>query len=275
MSGKTLSNGTMSLRFMQNAQRAKQQAEIEAAQAKVKDEAEWEVSSEVREAWALSKPPTQERQSVSYEASYIPFMYSTSEAESSQGAPSIASTSTVKVRGRRTFKKGREVTQEEEDRAAAEQAQAEAAEQARDWSKSSLRPATLSGSGASVLKPRKEKAKDVAPGPGVKKGKSARLMIYEEGDVGTDLRSGRTAGPRTTSDPADASEPSAPLRPVTAKASTSAMFLKPSGIDTPTKGVSSSKAKPSDGKRTRVDSGVHEGKLGKKRRTKAPTDSVT
>ena len=43
----------MGLRFMQNAQRAKQQAQVELEQAKVKDEAEWEVSQEVKEAWGI------------------------------------------------------------------------------------------------------------------------------------------------------------------------------------------------------------------------------
>lgn len=52
--GKTLSNGTLSLRFMQNASRAKQQAAIDLERAKVKDDAEWEVSPEIREAWGLS-----------------------------------------------------------------------------------------------------------------------------------------------------------------------------------------------------------------------------
>jgi hypothetical protein len=54
MAGKTLSNGTLNLRFMQNAARAKQLATAELEQAKVKDEAEWEVSKEVREAWGLT-----------------------------------------------------------------------------------------------------------------------------------------------------------------------------------------------------------------------------
>lgn len=53
MSGKTLSSGTLSLKFMQNAHRAKQLAHVEAEQAQVKDEAEWEVSKEVREGWGL------------------------------------------------------------------------------------------------------------------------------------------------------------------------------------------------------------------------------
>ena len=50
---KTLSNGTLSLRFMQNAQRAKQQAQIELEAAKVKDEAEWEVSQAVKDEWGI------------------------------------------------------------------------------------------------------------------------------------------------------------------------------------------------------------------------------
>ena len=53
MSAKMLSNGTLSLRFMQNAQRAKMQAQVEAEQAKIKDDAEWEVSQEVKDAWGL------------------------------------------------------------------------------------------------------------------------------------------------------------------------------------------------------------------------------
>lgn len=53
MSGKTISNSTLSLRFMQNAQRAKLQAQVDAEQAKIKDDAEWSVSQEVREAWGI------------------------------------------------------------------------------------------------------------------------------------------------------------------------------------------------------------------------------
>ena len=38
---------------MQNALRSKQQAAVELERAKVKDDAEWEVSKEIREAWGL------------------------------------------------------------------------------------------------------------------------------------------------------------------------------------------------------------------------------
>lgn len=50
---KPLSNTLLSLRFMQNANRAKQQAEVEAEQAKVKDEAEWSVPQSWRDAWGI------------------------------------------------------------------------------------------------------------------------------------------------------------------------------------------------------------------------------
>ena len=43
---------------MQNAHRAKQQAQVEAEQAKVKDEAEWEVSQEIKDAWGISPAST-------------------------------------------------------------------------------------------------------------------------------------------------------------------------------------------------------------------------
>lgn len=52
MSRKTLSSGTLGLKFMQNA-RAKQLAHVEAEQAHVRDDAEWEVSKEIREGWGL------------------------------------------------------------------------------------------------------------------------------------------------------------------------------------------------------------------------------
>lgn len=58
MSGKTISTGTLGLRFMQNAQRAKQLKEVEAERAHVKDEAEWEVDQKVRDAWGISSSNT-------------------------------------------------------------------------------------------------------------------------------------------------------------------------------------------------------------------------
>jgi hypothetical protein len=60
MAGKSISTGTLSLRFMQNAahRKAKQLGEVETEQAKVKDDGEWEVKKEVREAWGIVSQPT-------------------------------------------------------------------------------------------------------------------------------------------------------------------------------------------------------------------------
>jgi len=49
---KTLSNGTLSLRFMQNAQRAKNHSEVKPDQATLVDDAEWHVPQNVRNAWS-------------------------------------------------------------------------------------------------------------------------------------------------------------------------------------------------------------------------------
>jgi len=54
MSGKTISTSTLGLRFMQNAQRAKQLKEVEIEKADVEDDGHWEVSQEVRDAWRLA-----------------------------------------------------------------------------------------------------------------------------------------------------------------------------------------------------------------------------
>jgi hypothetical protein len=54
MTTKTLSTSTLSLRFMQNAHRAKNLAHIEADKMQVKDDAEWHVAEEVREAWGIA-----------------------------------------------------------------------------------------------------------------------------------------------------------------------------------------------------------------------------
>lgn len=55
MSSKSISTGTLSLRFMQNAHRAKQLKEVEPDRAEVKDDGMWEVSQAVRDAWGLPR----------------------------------------------------------------------------------------------------------------------------------------------------------------------------------------------------------------------------
>jgi hypothetical protein len=57
---KSLSNGTLGLRFMQNALRRQQLQEVELIRAEVKDEGKWEVGQDVKEAWGIG-PGTQRR----------------------------------------------------------------------------------------------------------------------------------------------------------------------------------------------------------------------
>jgi len=51
MAAKTLSTSTLSLKFMQNAHRAKNLAAVQLERAEVKDDGEWEVAKEIRDAW--------------------------------------------------------------------------------------------------------------------------------------------------------------------------------------------------------------------------------
>ena len=50
----TLSTGTLNLRFMRNAQRTQQLSGVQLEKAHVKDDAEWEVAPEIRNAWGLA-----------------------------------------------------------------------------------------------------------------------------------------------------------------------------------------------------------------------------
>lgn len=55
-----ISKGTLNLRFMQSAQRAKQELEINSADVEpvIKDESHWEVSREVKEMWGITSEPS-------------------------------------------------------------------------------------------------------------------------------------------------------------------------------------------------------------------------
>jgi len=48
---KSLSNGTLSLRFMQNALLRQNLQEIELKRAEIKDEGKWEVAQDIKDAW--------------------------------------------------------------------------------------------------------------------------------------------------------------------------------------------------------------------------------
>ncbi|KAL5479003.1 hypothetical protein ACEPAI_2291 [Sanghuangporus weigelae] len=111
-SGKTLSNSTLSLRFMQNAQRAKQQAAVDLESAKVKDEAEWEVPKQVTATWGLaSGSKAKTGQTIVQESSYLPFLFPSLQNGGSSSNDEAADkvTTSTKISGRRSFAKGREI----------------------------------------------------------------------------------------------------------------------------------------------------------------------
>ncbi|KAL1734567.1 hypothetical protein EV714DRAFT_202352 [Schizophyllum commune] len=201
-----LSNSILSLKFMQTAQRAKQQKEVEIERAKVKDEAEWEVPKEVREGWG----PTSSSSAVSLEDSYLPFLYPVLETAGAE-AP----------KGRRRYKNGELVKEEiPEVPAPAEEATASTSKAEGTSSQDSLsrKDSSRSGKPKSDLSAPKKKRKDLKAEatddiPG--NAKTVQDLIRENAGIGVDLRGARAAPARA-----------APSPPV---------FLKPSGVDEPSK----------------------------------------
>ncbi|TDL26822.1 hypothetical protein BD410DRAFT_835945 [Rickenella mellea] len=167
---KTLSNGTLSLRFMQRAQSSR----VEATQAPVRDDAEWEVAPAVREAWGLSSPNADD--TVEHDASYLPFLFGTHDVE-------------PKLKGRRAFNKhGVEV-----DTIKVE----EKVDISADFP-AGMRPTSLSGAGGSIYREQKGTSEDAsAKTKGTSKGKEKAKpvqvlqMISADADVGVDLRASR------------------------------------------------------------------------------------
>ncbi|KAI6113594.1 hypothetical protein EDD16DRAFT_1834398 [Pisolithus croceorrhizus] len=116
MPPKSLSTTTLALRFMKHGvHRQAEQQRVELEQARVKDDAEWEVSEEVRRAWEVVHGGDEDRKHVTYEQSYLPFLFpSLSDGQIGKGGDEtrdIGTQNTVSLlpRGRRTFDKhGRE-----------------------------------------------------------------------------------------------------------------------------------------------------------------------
>lgn len=76
MPPKSLSTTTLALRFMKNgAHKHPEQQKVELQQAHVKDDAEWEVSEEVKRAWEVVHGGDEDRKHVTYEHSYLPFLF--------------------------------------------------------------------------------------------------------------------------------------------------------------------------------------------------------
>ncbi|KAF8214696.1 hypothetical protein K438DRAFT_1705927 [Mycena galopus ATCC 62051] len=198
MTAKTLSTSTLSLKFMQNAHRAKNLAEVQLERAEVKDDGEWEVAKEIRAAWV-----PEAAQSVSYEASYLPFLFTSDASGSGSDAANL--------KGQRAFKRGREVADEVRrichallppfsfmfwvfffprilrqyqviNVPAAPEAKPSPTSAAKSAGKQK-QPSTISGRTGSNTNPKKAGNANAPP-----KGKSARQAIYDNSDVGTDLR---------------------------------------------------------------------------------------
>jgi hypothetical protein len=101
---------------------------------------------------------------------------------------------------------------------------------APDWSKGAQRPATISGSTGSTMVPaRREQAAAARdqgrePRKGRPAGKSARLLVHDEGADGADLRAVASASVSlsTTTTTHAKAKPAAPPA-----------FLKPAGVDAP------------------------------------------
>ncbi|KAI0258740.1 hypothetical protein BC834DRAFT_834847 [Gloeopeniophorella convolvens] len=74
----SISKGTLNLRFMQNAQPKEKDIKAEVTAATIRDESEWEVSKDVRDAWGIGSEPARSSM-VAHEASYLPFVFSRSD----------------------------------------------------------------------------------------------------------------------------------------------------------------------------------------------------
>ncbi|KIJ61199.1 hypothetical protein HYDPIDRAFT_177108 [Hydnomerulius pinastri MD-312] len=203
---KTLSSGTMNLRFMQNARRAQQLAQVEPEQAYVKDDAEWEVAAETREAWGLSANP--DEKAVIYETSYLPFLLpSLHDTPAADEVSSLSRPNALRPRGRRVFnKQGEELTQQASSSTVdvLSSGNIPSVDQEAGENTKRSRPQTISSAGKSATTARQaKKPKDPS--------KDAKNVIYDTTGVGTDLRQTtmQRAAPGTSS------------------------FLRPSGIDGP------------------------------------------
>ncbi|KAJ7161141.1 hypothetical protein C8R46DRAFT_1106598 [Mycena filopes] len=224
---KTLSTGTLSLKFMQNAHRAKNLAAVQLERAAVKDDAEWEVAKEVREAWGPETVGVV--QAVSYEASYLPFLFSAEEGDDADvgaGAP---------MKGRRAFKRGREVAVDEYLPAAPPAPPAASTSRSKESKSVGGKPRQISGRGGpGPLSSSSSSAKV--------KGKSARQAVFED-DIAAKADAEYLAEVKAFKGPPRVVPPKG--------------FIKPAGVDAPPPPPESSKGERKP-KRERRESGLDE-----------------
>ncbi|KAG1829287.1 hypothetical protein EV424DRAFT_1381901 [Suillus variegatus] len=212
---KTLSTGTLNLRFMQNARRAQQLSgvDVELEKAHVKDEAEWEVAPDIRKAWGLADGSNSDSNDDLYERSYVPFLFpSVSETPGPGEDKGTSSSSTslggMKPQGRRKFNKnGEESFKPPEVRSAATTVADAQPDEKRKPKIKSISSSTHNNTSAKPLKKLKEPASRV---------------IYDNSSVGVDLRSSLSSN-RTS--PASVPKPTV--------TSDSKAFMKPAGVDDP------------------------------------------
>ncbi|KAJ7055204.1 hypothetical protein C8F01DRAFT_1258834 [Mycena amicta] len=214
---KTLSTSTMGLRFMQNAalRRGTQPEELDKAAVKDDVDGEWEIPrlKEIREAWSASASassgsgPGASAGDVSYEASYIPFLFAGGRKGEGDGEERL-------VKGRRTFKKGREVDNEPLPPTTDMLPESSSSSSARSKPKPPGNIRSISSQAGGLSGGKKD-----GKGQGKKPSVSARDAVFNNAnaDTGTDLRE-----TETRKQTANAPAPPPP-----------AVFLRPAGIDAP------------------------------------------
>ncbi|PIL25871.1 hypothetical protein GSI_11624 [Ganoderma sinense ZZ0214-1] len=231
MAGKTLSNGTLSLRFMQNAHRAKLQAQVESEQAKVRDDAEWSVPQEVRDAWGLGASSSKQEDDV-HEPSYLPFIFQLDKNEASESG----SQADVRpaFRGRRTFNaKGKEVLAEppkpREDDEVDEQEDTKPDVLPKPRSKFEPLPTSISSFNGPIASTRRDGKRPAA------RTKTAQELIRDSAPIRPPASLLEFADAHTDDDhDAPESKPApAPTRPRPVAIPPSAGFVRPAGVDAP------------------------------------------
>ncbi|EIW76572.1 hypothetical protein CONPUDRAFT_146417 [Coniophora puteana RWD-64-598 SS2] len=212
MAQRTLSKGTLNLRFMQNARRAQQLPAVELDKAEIKDDAEWEVSQEMKNKWGTSSSTTTKMQNVTYETSYLPFLFPHASHQDGELGAALQTTDSriSKPKGRRSFnRKGEEVNTQQET--------TEPSKEAVNLTKLS----GISGSGSVMQQPKPARPQSIsaANAPAKKHKdptKEARRVVFDNGNVGSDLRA--TSRANGNSAPA-----------------TAGGFMKPAGVDGPSR----------------------------------------
>ncbi|KAF9265744.1 hypothetical protein L218DRAFT_997142 [Marasmius fiardii PR-910] len=247
MSSKTLSTGTLSLRFMQNA-RDRQSKEVQLEKAHVEDDGQWEVAKEVRESWGVS----QTKQNISSENSYLPFLFPPfssdqgSSTADTNTTPSSSHNDSKLFKGRRVFQKGKEVHEQvlisalpfphtqsqrlmNHFQFTQSIAESSTAPQAHDQeiAEDHERKATQSGKGkkAAARLTMLSKSKSGEPAGLLKPGRAiakslptAKLAIFDSSGVGTDLSASSLLSSTKSEKTATSSPPA---------------FVKPAGVDDP------------------------------------------